>query len=223
MRLLPWLCLAFVSARAETLNEILARMDQASPQFKSYSATMNVQEYTALLDETEKSKGSMRLKRAKSGMTGVIEVSEPDSARMSVYLNGKTAERYFPKANTEEIWDVGKYAHSIDEVILIGFGTSGADLKKQYDVKLGGNEMIGGVKTSRLELVPKDAETRKLATKIELWIPEGQANPVQEKISTPSKNYKIVNFSDVKINPALPDSDYTLKLPAGVKKIYPQK
>src|SRR5215831_16286328 len=158
MRLFLGLCLAFISARAETLEAVLGRMDQAAPQFKSYTAAMKRQEYNAVLDETTVSKGSMRLKRAKTGMTGVIEFTEPDP--MTVYLNGKTVERYFPKANTEEIYNVGKYAHSIDEVILIGFGTSGANLKKQYDVKLGGSDTVGGVKTSRLELVPKDSETR---------------------------------------------------------------
>ncbi len=196
-------------------------MDQASAQFKSCSATMKRKEFTAVLNETAESKGTMRLKRAKTGMTGILDSTEPDP--MTVYLNGKTAERFFPKANTVEIYDIGKYAHSIDEVILIGFGTSGADLRKQYDVKLAGSDTIAGTKTSRLELVPKAEETRKLASKIELWIPEGQANPIQEKLSTPSKNYSLINFSDVKINPQLPDADYTLKLPAGVKKIYPQK
>jgi outer membrane lipoprotein-sorting protein len=221
MRLFLGLSLALLSARAETLDAVLARMDQAAPQFKSYSATMKRQEYTAVLNETTVSKGSMRLKRAKTGMTGVIDFTEPDP--MTVYLNGKTVQRFFPKAHTVEIYDVGKYAHSIDEVILVGFGTSGADLKKQYDIKLGGSETVAGVTTSRLELVPKDSETRKLVSKIEMWIPEGQANPIQEKLSPPSKDYSIINFSDVKINPTLPDSDYTLTLPAGVKKIYPQK
>ncbi len=221
MRLLPWLFLAVLPVRAETLDEIFAHIDQASAQFKSYSATMKRKEFDAVLSETTDWKGTIRLKRAKTGMTGVLDFTEPDP--MTVYLGGKTAERFFPKANTVEIYDIGKYAHSIDEVILVGFGASSADLRKQYDVKLGGTDTVGGAKTSRLELVPKDAEVRKLTTKIELWIPEGQANPIQEKLSTPSKNYSLINFSDVKINPQLPDADYTLKLPAGAKKIYPQK
>jgi len=64
---------------------------------------------------------------------------------------------------------------------------------------------------------------KKLITKIELWIPEGQSNPVRAKFSEPSKNYELVDYSDIKVNPALPDSAFDWKLPRNVKKIYPQK
>jgi outer membrane lipoprotein-sorting protein len=74
-----------------------------------------------------------------------------------------------------------------------------------------------------LELIPKSEEVRNLTTKIELWIPEGKSNPVQEKLTQPSKNYHLVVFSDVKLNVPLPDSDYSLKLPPGVTKLHPQK
>ena len=78
-------------------------------------------------------------------------------------------------------------------------------------------------RATRIELTPKSDELKKLVTKIELWIPEGQTNPVQEKITQPSKNYSLVKYSDLKINPTLPDSAFALTLPAKVKKIHPQK
>jgi outer membrane lipoprotein-sorting protein len=71
--------------------------------------------------------------------------------------------------------------------------------------------------------MPKTDELKKLITKIELWVPEGQANPIQEKVTEPSKNYELVTYSDIKVNPALPDSAFELKLPPKVKKIYPQR
>ena len=65
---------------------------------------------------------------------------------------------------------------------------------------------------------------KKLITKIELWIPEGQSNPIRAKFSAQlSKNYEMVDYSDIKVNPALPDSAFKLELPPNVKKIYPQK
>ena len=72
-------------------------------------------------------------------------------------------------------------------------------------------------------MTPKSAELKKLITKIELWMPEGRDTPIQEKVTEPSKNYELITYSDVKVNPDLPDSSFDLKLPAKVKKIHPQK
>jgi len=72
---------------------------------------------------------------------------------------------------------------------------------------------------NHLELTPKSAEARKFATKVELWIPEGKANAVKEKVTEPSGNYLETTYSEVKPNPSLPDSDFELKLPRGVKRI----
>jgi outer membrane lipoprotein-sorting protein len=196
-------------------------MDQAAVKFQSFSATTKTIDYTAVLDEKKEQSGVMRLKKGKGGMQGVVIFAEPDPR--TIYFAGKTFQDFYPKANNVQIYDAGKHTNVIDEIILLGFGTSGAELRKNYQVTLAGTETLNGVRTSRLELVPKSKEVREYATKIELWIPEGESNPIQEKVTQPSMDYHLVQFSDRKINPSLPDSDFSLKLPPGVKKVYPQK
>jgi outer membrane lipoprotein-sorting protein len=212
---------ALTFLHAEALNDILARMDQAAVKFQSFSATTKRTEYTAVLDDKTEQNGVMRLRKGKGGMQGVVIFDEPDPK--TIHFSGKTLEVYLPKNNSVEIYDAGKHTNVIDEIILLGFGTSGAELHKNYDVTLAGTETLNGVRTSRLELIPKSDEVRQYAGKIELWIPEGESNPIQEKVTQPNKNYNLVQFSDRKINPPLPDSDFSLKLPPGVKKVYPQK
>ena len=46
---------------------------------------------------------------------------------------------------------------------------------------------------------------------------------MRAKFSEPSKNYELVDYSDIKVNPALPESAFAWKLPGKVKKMYPQK
>ena len=213
--------LAMTSAGAEELKDILARMDQAALKFQSLTATTKRTEFTAVLNETAESHGSVRLKKGKGGTQGVIIFTDPDPR--TIHLAGKSLEIYNPKANEVEIYDAGKHITTADEILLMGFGISGAELSKNYTVKLVGSELVNGERTSKLELLPKSEEVRKLATKIELWIPEGKSNPIQEKITQPSKNYNLVLFSDLKINDPLPDSAYSLKLPPGVIKLHPQK
>jgi outer membrane lipoprotein-sorting protein len=215
---------ALTSLRAESLNDILTRMDQAAVKFRSFSAATKRIEYTAVLDDKKEENGVMRMKKGKGGMMGVVIFSDPDPR--TYYFSGKTLEIYLPGTNSVEIYDAGKHTSVVDEIILLGFGTSGAELRKNYEVTLVGPETVNGVPTTKLQLVPKTAEVRQYAGKIELWIPEGDSSPIQEKLipPPPSKDYNLILFSDRKINnPALSDADFSLKLPAGVKKVYPQK
>jgi len=215
------LMLAATLAPAEPLADVLARMDQAAADFYSLSAQMKRVQFTAVLNETSEMDGVLRLRRSKGGTEGVVEFQQPE--QRTVFIKGKAVQIYYPKAKTVEIYDASKYSTNMDQILLLGFGTSSAELKKSYDFKDGGAQKIGAVATTRLELTPKSAELQKLITKIELWIPEGQSNPIRAKFSEPSKNYELVDYSDIKVNPPLPDSAFDFKPPAKVKKIYPQK
>ena len=208
-------------ACAESLADILARMDRAAEEFRSLSANMKRIQFTAVLSESSEMEGVVRLRRAKGGTVGVVDFQQPE--QRTVFINGKSVQVFYPKANTVEIYDASKYTSNIDQILLLGFGTSSAELMKSYDLKDGGPQKISGVDTTRIEMNPKSAELKKLIARIEMWIPGGQSNPIRVKFSEPSRNYELVDYSEIKTNPALPDSEFTLKLPPGVKKIYPQK
>jgi outer membrane lipoprotein-sorting protein len=219
--LLSILALFSVCACAETLPDVLQRMDQSAQNFRSLSGKMHRVQFTAVLNESSTMDGALRLKRVNKTTMGVVEFQPPDPR--TVFVDGKNIQIYYPKANTVEYYDASKYVANIDQFLLMGFGTTSAELMKSYDAKLGGAESVGGKMCTRIELTPKTQQMKQLITKIELWIPEGDSNPVREKVTEPSKNYELVDYSDMQLNPALPESAFQLKLPAGVKKIYPQK
>jgi outer membrane lipoprotein-sorting protein len=214
---------ALIAARVdgEPLADILARMDLAAKDFKSVSAKTKHVDFTAVLNESSESSGEMKMKRGKAGITGLVDFTQPD--RRTLYINGRTAERYFPNAKTVEVYDTSKFSQSMDQFLLLGFGTSGTELEKAYTVKLGGVETLNTIATTRSEVTPKSRELLKVVCRSDLCIAEGQSTPVQEKLFEPSRNYLLITYSDVKVNPPLPDSAFELKLPAGVKKIAPQK
>jgi outer membrane lipoprotein-sorting protein len=178
-------------------------------------------QFTAVLGESTAMDGSLRLKRANKATIGVVDFQPPDPR--TVFVNGKIVQVYYPKANTVEIYDASKYVANIDQFLLLGFGTTSVELMKSYEVKLGGMEAIGDKTCTRVELTPKTAQMKQLIARIELWIPQGDASPLREKVTEPSKNYELVDYSDIQLNPTLPEAAFELRLPAGVKKIYPQK
>jgi outer membrane lipoprotein-sorting protein len=214
---LALLALAHAGLRAETLTEILARMDQSARNFRTFSANIKRTEYTKVLNDKEEIEGIERVKRTNGQTVTLVEFHGPNA--QTIRLSAKTADVYYPNAKMVEIWDAGKYAKAANQFLLLGFGTSGAELRKDYDVSLGGTEALGSTRTTRLDLTPKDAETRKKFAKIELWIPEGETVPIQVKVTETSQNYNLAVYSNIKVNEPLSDSDLELKVPPDVKKV----
>lgn len=213
--------LTSVCVHGEALEDVLGRMNRSAQSFHSLTAKMHRVQFTAVLGESSTMDGTMRLKRERGGTTAVVEFQPPDPR--TVFVKGRNIQIFYPKANSVEIYDASKYLSNIDQFLLLGFGTTSAELMKSYELKAGGVEAIGGKTCTRIDLTPKAADMKQLLTKIELWIPEGDSNPSREKVTEPSKNYELVDYSDIKLNPPLPDSAFEFKLPKGVKTIYPQK
>ena len=217
-----FICLAFLAAlagtglRAESLNDILARMDQSARDFRTFSAKIKRTEYTQVLHSSDVTDGAQRVMKVRGQPVTILEFfgQNPQTIRLS----GRTAEVYYPNAKLVEVWDAGKYAKAANQMLLLGFGTSGSDLRKDYELTVGGTETIGTTRTTRIELVPKDRDLKKQVESIEMWIPEGGSTPVQVKVNRTSKDYELATYSDVKVNPPLPESDFELKLPPDVKR-----
>jgi outer membrane lipoprotein-sorting protein len=221
MRLLCITVLFTCHLGAETLADVLARIDKTAAGFRSLSATMQRTEFTAVLNENTQSTGALRLKRSGNQLIGIIDFNAPDVLRIE--LRNRQVTKYYPKANTAEIYDVSQYGQQLDQFLLIGFGTSSRELKNDYEIKLAGSDALPSGKTSRLELTPKRGKARELLTKIELWIPENEGYAIQEKLHEKSKDYKLIVYSDVKLNPPLEEASLQLQLPPTVKKTYPNK
>ncbi|MEP7355042.1 MAG: hypothetical protein ABI824_17580, partial [Acidobacteriota bacterium] len=103
--------------------------------------------------------------------------------------------------------------------LLLTFALSGADARKNYTAKVLGDETIGSVRTTHLELIPKSKDAAKMVEKIELWFPEGKTYAIQEKATLEGgSNYKLWTYSDAKLNPNLADSAYNFTPPANVTR-----
>ena len=219
--------LAFLAAmagtvlRAESLNDILARMDQSARNLRTFSAKMKRTEYTKVLPNDKDVTDALRLvKRANGQTVGIVQFlgKNPHTVRFA----GKSVEDYLPEAKIVQVYDAGKFGKmgkQVDQLLLLGIGVSSADMRRDFDITAGGTETIDGKSTTRLELIPKDKDLKKQADKIELWIPEGGSIPLQSKVTLTSGNYDQANYSDIQMNPDLPDSAFELKVPPDVKRV----
>jgi outer membrane lipoprotein-sorting protein len=161
------------------------------------------------------------MKKVQPGeVQGRVDFTVPD--RKTITFEKRRIQEYLPKINTLQVFDLDKHGEQLDRFLMIGFGTSGTELAKDYDVTVLGTENIKGQSATHLQLNPRGAEARHYVQKIELWVPEqGDPYPLREKIFQPSGDYRLVTYNDLKINPPLQPDALQLKLPPGVKTEHP--
>ena len=206
--------------RAATLDQVLARMDQNALKFKAVTAKVRYDSYIAVVKTNEVSTGTFRMKRSKRDVLVLVELTEPDPK--TIAFSGTKVEIYYPKLKQIEVYNLGGH-DVVEKYLALGFGASSNDLKADYTIKELGAEAVNGVQTSRLELIPKSKQVLQQFLKIELWISDATGYPVQEKFYKTGGDYTIITYSDVTINPTLPDSAFKLSPPKGVQRVFPGK
>ena len=205
------LTLAMALNGAVSTEDVLGQMDQNAPKFTGLTADLAKVTYTKVIDEKTTESGSMSLKKiGPRDLQVLIDFVKPDAK--TVAFRGRKAEMYYPKLKTVQEYDIGKQRGLVDQFLLVGFGTTGKELKTNYAVKYVGEETVGGQKTYKLDQI-KDK-----LRKLELWIAESGAYPVQQKFIQPSGDYYLFTYSGVKLNPQLTEEALRLKLPKGVKR-----
>jgi outer membrane lipoprotein-sorting protein len=206
---------------AQTADEVLSRMNRGGSSFQGMNAKLRWTDHTKVINEDSTQSGTVRMKKGKKEVAGLIDYTQPDPK--TILLRDNKVQIFYPKIKTVQIYDLGKRGDQLYQFLLLGFGTTADDLRKNYEVTVGGQENLAGRKTIRLVLVPRSKEAKDYLTRIELWIPEDSPYPMQEKLHHKSGDYTLIAYSDLQINPPLADKDLELQLPQGVKKEYPQK
>lgn len=214
MRFLVPLLLALVAPAtiaAADLPAVMSKMNAAAPQFQGMTAKIRWVKYTKLVDDTNVESGDLWVKKdAKKQVQLRIAFTEP--VRKQVRIEKTTVELFNEAINQIEEYDLKAKGNQLYEGLLLGYGVSGDDLKKRYDIAIAGEEPIDGQPTVKLDMTPKDAEDRAAGKTVEMWISTQSWQPLQQKANEHSGDYRLVSYADVKINPVIKASDLALDL-----------
>jgi outer membrane lipoprotein-sorting protein len=220
--ILGWSIPGAARPASDSLEAILTRLDEAASQFRGMSAEVHKVSHTAVINEDTVDDGTILVKRPKPrDMRMLVDIQKPDPKTVAVA--GRKVEIYLPKMNTVQEYDAGKNRALLDQFFLLGFGSTSADLRSGYDIRLGDPETVGGQKTTKIELIPKSKDMLAHLRKVELWISDSTGLTVQQKFHMPGGDYTLATYTNIKINPNLPDAALKLDLPKGVKRETPQK
>lgn len=201
-----------------TLEEVLKQLDQEGKGFRSLTANMERTKVTVVVNDKSVDSGRIFIRRDDKML---IEIVQPDPR--TILRTGDDLFIFNPKLKRVEQYDIGKHRAEAQQFLLLGFGTSGGDLKKNYLVTLLGEEPIDKRKALLLELTPKNEKVRNQVAKIHLWIDTATWLPVQQQFfETGSGDYFVVHFTNIVRNPKVPDSQFKQNWPKGTQKIKPQ-
>jgi outer membrane lipoprotein-sorting protein len=196
------------------LKEILRQLDAAAANFHSTSADVEFDTVqTDPVYDKDVQKGTVNYKRSgKAFQVAVHFVTEngrPNPKELT-YSGGK-AMLYQKLQNQLYVRDLTKY----ESYLLLGFGASGIELADKWEIKYLGSETLQDgavpVKTERLELVAKDPDVRKMYPKVTIWVDTARALSLKQVFDQGQGQSRTGYYSNIKLNPSLPDSDFTIK------------
>jgi len=220
MRKLIGLCaLSCLCLRAEEISTILKRMNESAPGFHAMSADVEMITFTAIIDSKITEDGSLKILKSKNGeVRAVVDFSQVKDSAREIGLSGKTVRTFFPNAKCYQDYDLGKNGDLVNQFLLLGFGASGDELSKSYTISSEGVEKISGLTATKMLLIPKDAKVKEKLARVELWIPEGQSNPIQQQFfEEPSGNYRKMTYGKIQMNPPM-RGNLEIRLPSGTQK-----
>lgn len=207
-----------LAASPLNLDEVLKQIDREQSQFQSLTASIERTKVTVVVNDRSTESGQIEIRR--DGRMR-IDLTSPD--QKTILRDGDHLYVYTPKIRRVEEYDLGKHRDLVDQLLLLGFGTSGDILKRSYLITLQGEETLSGQKVVRLELTPRSDDVRKQISKIALWVNEGNWLPAQQQFyETGSGDYSIIQYLNVARNVSIPDARFRPAWPKGVTRVKPQ-
>ncbi len=191
-----------------TLECVLKKMDEAAANFRTTQADFTWDQYQRVVDEHDLQKGTVYYRREGNQIEMMAEIKEPD-AKFVLYKDGKL-QIYQPKIEQVMVYPTSNH-NEIESYLVLGFGGSGQDLTKSFDVSYVGDETVDGIATAQLQLIPKSEKFRNNVSKILLWIDLSRGISVQQKFVQSQGDSRLAKYSAVKVNAKMSNDVFQLK------------
>jgi outer membrane lipoprotein-sorting protein len=203
------------------LEAVLTQLDKASVGFRTAEADFVWDQFQAIVQEHDLQKGKVYFARHEKDTHMAADITEPDKKQV-VFSEGKI-RLYQPKIDQITEYEAsGKNREEVESFMVLGFGGRGHDLTKQFDVKYLGEEVIDGIKTVKLDLVPKAEKVRNMFSHFTLWMDPARDVSLKQQAFEPSGDYRTATYSNIKINEKVPDEIFKIKTTQHTKVVRPQ-
>jgi outer membrane lipoprotein-sorting protein len=207
---------AGAQAPSPQLAGVLKQMDAASAKFERATADFQWDYYEKIVRDTTTQKGSIYFEREKGSTNmgavivdpAVMEKGKPKLLKVIQYEGG-TVQMFDP--GVDQITVLHEDQAEVEGFLTLGFGASGTDLQKAWNVTDLGPETIGDVKAEKLDLIGKSPESRKNFTHVTIWVDPMRAVSLKQIFYQTGGNYRTATYTNVKVNGNLHKDQFAIK------------
>jgi outer membrane lipoprotein-sorting protein len=204
------------------LQQVIAQMDRTATNFRTTQASFVWTQFTSVVNDiTDTQKGTVYFRRAGKQVEMAADITDPVPPKYVLYADNKV-QVYQPKIDQVTQYDTGKDRAAVEAFLVLGFGGSGQEMLRAFNVSYLGTETVDGVNTAKLDLVPKSEKARNTFNHIWLWIDPNRGVSVQQKLFAPDGDYRLASYSDIRLNEKISDNVFKLKTNAHTKFLSPK-
>jgi outer membrane lipoprotein-sorting protein len=203
------------------LKSVLSQMDTASHNFKSAQADFEWDQYQRVINDKDVQKGSISFLRKGTDTQMAARITQfnlSSDDRELVYKDGQL-QFYQPKIKQITIFSAGANRSQYESFLTLGFGGSGSDLDKNWVVTYLGTDTIDGVKTAKLDLVPREASVKQTFTHVTIWVDPSRAISLKQQFFESSGDYRLATYSNIRYNAPVGGDVFTIKSAPGTQTI----
>jgi outer membrane lipoprotein-sorting protein len=198
------------------LEHILKQMDEAAARFRTTQASFTWTQYNKVVDEvTDTQKGKIYFRRSGKETQMAADITQPNAKQ--VIFSGGRIQIYQPRIDQVDVYDAGTHREEFESFLVLGFGSSGHDMLKAFEVQYIGDEKIDGVETAKLDLTPKSEKVKQNFARILLWIDPQRGLSVQQQLFEPNGDNRLAKYFDIQVNQKISDNVFKLKTSAKTK------
>ena len=218
-------------ADSGSLDAVLKKMDTAAASFRNTQAEFEWDSYERVIDEVDEIQtGTIYFRRNGKDieMMADVKMAGSDATKLKpepkyvLYSAGKISV-YQPKLDQVTAYDFGKNRVDLESYVVLGFGGSGQDLVKAFDVTYVGPQTVNGIATAELQLIPKSDKVKDTYNKILLWIDLDKGISLQQQFFSPQGDYRLTKYSSIQLNEKkISDEVFKLKTTGKTQTISPK-
>lgn len=215
------------SQQGGNLDAVLKQMDAASVGFKSAQADFRRDTFTKVIKETTSQCGTIYFVRKGVGTEMGAKVapsatqscsgegsSSANGTRTLAYKGG-ALQIYEPGTNRLTVLHAGNNQAQYESFLTLGFGGSGKDLARTWNITDQGTETIkDGPKaynTVKLDLVAKDPANRNMFSHIAVWVEPTLGISLRQQFFSPSGDVFTTFFEHIRYNQKVNETAFAIK------------
>jgi outer membrane lipoprotein-sorting protein len=211
---------SYAQATSPQLAYVLKQLDTASAKFQRATADFQWDYYERVVHDTSTQKGSIYFEREKGSTDMGAVLVDPSAGPKSkpikvIQYQGGIVQMFDPGVDQITVLHEAGNQSEIESFLTLGFGGSGTDLARAWAITDLGPETLTDngqpIKVEKLDLVGKDADSRKNFSHVTIWVDPARAVSLKQVFYTNSGDYRTATYSAIKVNGNVHKDQFAIK------------